>query len=97
MGAVILFIKLCQCACERQCNECDGCICKSYAVINNYNAQHDCCCFFCKSKAEFVRHICPIDLTSLIAVPVSDVKQLFEITINNNSYVIEPVNNQVNE
>lgn len=96
IGTVELYVKICNCECEKECYNCDENHCKSYAIVTQYHLKelHDC------SLIDFPSFIYQfnVDPDRKEAIPVRNIeKVLFEIIVGKNKYVIMPVNTIENE
>ena len=91
IGRIEIFVKMCNCNCEEQCDNCQQ-NCQTYAIVNKYHTQE---AFYCAFSTSFSPHIylCTVNENSLTAVPVNNIRQvLFQLDMENSIYVIAPVN-----
>lgn len=93
IGRIEVFVKICTCTYTKDSSNCNVNDCKYYAIINKYEYKPAFECDLMHESTSFIYLCTNTNLDVRSAVPVGNVQQvLFEIVVDQCTYVIKPVN-----
>ncbi|KAJ8671106.1 hypothetical protein QAD02_002365 [Eretmocerus hayati] len=88
-----VFVKVCQCACGRDCEECEVDVCQSYAIVRKYETSTVFECDVAHADVPFILSSNQV-IESTRAIPVACIDEiLFEIRVKDKVFIVQNVNN----